>query len=266
MFKATSVEFRFRYALHGVLYVLGFAAPWNYALHLDPTGANAHTWGILAANMAQAGWMRIDAAFNLLLVLAIGLAGTGAALRTWGGAYLGEGVVQDSVMHTAISPTPFAGPPTAGVVTDGPFRRMRNPLYVGTFLHTLALAVLMPRSGAVFAIVTIGLLQVRLILAEEAFLRRTVGAAYEAYCSRVPRIVPSLWAKVAAGGLAPKWGRAFVGEAYMWIVAGSFCFAGWRYNAQLLVQCVVVAFGVSLVVQALGPKVQGQGVTPVKAD
>ena len=254
MFKASGFEFRYRYALHGILYALGFVAPWNYALHLDPTGANAHTWGILAANLAQAHWMGIDAAFNALLVLAIVFAVAAAGLRTWGGAYLGEGVVQDSAMHATVSPTPFAGGPVAGVVTDGPFRRMRNPLYVGTFLHTLALALLMPRSGAIFAIVAIGVLQVRLILAEEAFLRGTVGAAYEAYCSRVPRILPGVRA-IAAGGRAPRWGQAFVGEAYMWIVAGSFCFAGWRYNASLLTQCVVVGFGVSLVVRAFGPRV-----------
>ncbi len=46
----------------------------------------------------------------------------------------------------------------------------------------------------------------------------------------------------------------------MWIVALAFCFAGWRYNAVLLVQCVVVAFGVSLVLKALVPKVPVRGV------
>ena len=101
----------------------------------------------------------------------------------------------------------------------------------------------MPRSGAVFTIVAIGLMQVRLILGEEAFLLRTVGQPYEAYCKLVPRILPALRARVAAGGRAARWGQAFAGEAYMWIVALSFCFAGGRYNAELLLQCVVVAFG-----------------------
>ncbi len=255
MFKASALEFRLRYWLHGVVYGLGFWAPWNYWLHVDPTGANAHTWGILAANMAEAGWMRIDAAFNLLLCVAIVLALGAAALRTWGGAYLGADVVQDGAMHTTVSPTPFAGGPVAGVLTDGPFRRMRNPLYVGTCLHTLALALLMPRSGAVFTIVVIGLMQVRLVLGEEAFLLRTVGQPYEAYCRLVPRILPALRARVAAGGRTARWGQAFVGESYMWIVALSFCFAGWRYNAVLLVQCVVVAFGVSIMLRAVVGKV-----------
>ena len=253
MFKASALEFRLRYLLHGVVFALGFWAPWNRWLHLDPTGANAHVWGILAANMVEANWMRIDAAFNLLLVIAIAVALAAALLRTWGGAYLGAAIVQDGTMHTTVSPTPFAGGPVAGVLTDGPFRRMRNPLYVGTFLHTLALALLMPRSGAIFTIVVIGLMQVRLILGEEAFLTRTVGQPYEAYCKLVPRVLPALRARVAAGGRHARWLQAFVGESYMWIVALSFCFAGWRYNAELLVQCVVVAFGVSLVVRALSP-------------
>ncbi len=129
-----------------------------------------------------------------------------AALRTWGGAYLGADVVQDGKMHTTVSPTPFAGGPVAGVLTDGPFRRMRNPLYLGTFLHTLALALLMPRSGAVFAIVVIGVMQVRLILGEEAFLLRTVGQPYEAYCRLVPRVLAG-----AAGPRGRGRARAAVG-------------------------------------------------------
>ena len=251
MFKASALEFRLRYWLHGVVFALGLWAPWNVWLHADPTGANAHTWGILAANMAEAGWMRIDAAFNVLLCLAIAFALAGALLRTWGGAYLGADVVQDGAMHTTVSPTPFAGEAVRGVLTDGPFRRMRNPLYLGTFLHTFALALLMPRSGAVFTLVVIAVMQVRLVLGEEAFLRRTVGQPYEAYCRLVPRVLPALRARVAAGGRVARWGQAFVGETYMWMVAGAFCLLGWRYNAGLLVQCVVVAFGVSLVVRAL---------------
>jgi protein-S-isoprenylcysteine O-methyltransferase Ste14 len=254
MFKASALEFRLRYWLHAVVFGLGFWAPWNLWLHADPTGANAHTWGILAANMNAAGWMGFDASFNALLVTAIVLALLAAGLRTWGGAYLGSDVVQDGAMHTADSPVPFAGPAVRGVLTDGPYRHLRNPLYLGTFLHTLALALLMPRSGAVFAIVVIGVMQVRLILGEEAFLLRTVGLPYEAYCKLVPRLWPALRGKVAAGGRRARWGQALLGESYFWLVAFSFCFAGWRYNAVLLIQWVLVAFGISLMVRAAAPR------------
>ena len=244
--------------LHALIYVLGFWAPWNLLVHLDPPGPNAHVWGLLAANLSMlvfpASVGGITTAFNLLLGLAIACAFAGAALRTWGTAYLGAGVVQDGAMHTAVSPTPFAGPPVDGIVADGPYRRMRNPLYLGTFVHTLALALLMPRSGAIFAIVATGLLQLRLIFGEEAFLAGRLGEAYKAYCRLVPRLVPALRARVAPGGQVAHWGQAFLGEIYMWGVAASFALLGWRYNASLLVQAVVVSFGVSLVLRAVLPK------------
>ena len=254
MFKASALEFRLRYWLHAVVFALGFLAPWNLlpgsTLALDPPGPNAHVWGRLAANLSRAGWLGLDAAFNALLIAAIVFALGAAALRTWGTAYLGAAVVQDGSMHTSVSPTPFAGPPAAGVLTDGPFRFVRNPLYVGTWLHTLALALLMPRSGAIFALVLIGVMQLRLILGEEDFLRRTVGAPYEAYCKLVPRLLPRLMPRVAPSGRQPMWLQACLGESYMIVAAAAFCLLGWRYNAVLLIQGVLVAFGLSLVLRA----------------
>ncbi len=69
---------------------------------------------------------------------------------------------------------------------------MRNPLYLGTILHTLALCLLMSWVGAAFAVVAIALLQVLLIRSEERFLSATLGAAYRVYVQKVPRIVPRL--------------------------------------------------------------------------
>lgn len=243
--KAFALEYRLRYWLHSLIYGLGFWAPWNQLIALDPRGPNAHVWGILAANLSQLGWGSIATAFNVLLVLGIGFALLGAFLRTWGGAYLGSGVVQDGAMHTAGD--------EAGVIEDGPFRHVRNPLYIGTFCHTLALSLLMPRSGAVFTIVAIGLLQIRLILAEESYLTMRLGQRYQAYCALVPRLWPSLRPKVATQGRVARWGQSVLGEIYFWGVAGSFAFAGWQYNASLLMQCVLVSFGVAMVVRALRP-------------
>ncbi|ADW70770.1 methyltransferase family protein [Granulicella tundricola] len=238
--KASALEFRLRYLFHGIVYVLAFWSPWNYALHTDPTGPNAHVWGVLSAALAKNGILNIGAAFDLLLVIGILCAFTGAGLRTWGSAYLGSGVVQDGRMH-------------AGVVADGPYRHLRNPLYLGTFIHTFALALLMPQSGAIFAILAIGIMQIRLIFGEEAFLAGSLGDPYLAYKALVPRLLPSIKAKVAASGQPARWGQAFLGEIYMWGVAGSFAFAGWRYNASLLTQCVLVSLGVSLLTRALKP-------------
>ena len=248
MFKATAFEYRFRYLLHTAIVVVGFVAPWNDLLHLDPPGPNAHVWGILAANLARLDVGGIASAFNLLLVIAIVCAFAGAWLRTWGAAYLGADIVQSRSMHSAQAQT------ETGVLQDGPFRYVRNPLYIGTFLHTLALSLLMPRSGGIFCIVAICLLQIRLILAEEAFLGAKIGAPYAAYRALVPRLLPTLRPRVAAACLHPRWPQAFLGEIYMWGVALSFAFAGWRYNAWLVTQCVVVSFGISIVARAFAPK------------
>ncbi len=236
MMKASAFEFRIRVWLHAVLIGVGFWAPWNMG---QPVGANAHSWGVLAAALAPYVG-DIVRAFDLLLVVAIVLATGAALLRTWGAAYLGAGVVQDGAMH-------------AGVVADGPYRYVRNPLYLGTFLHVVALGLLMSRSGAVFAIVTVAVLQVRLILGEEAFLTGQLGEPYREYCAMVPRLLPALRARVNATGRVARWGAAFVAEIYMWGVAGVFAFLGWRYNAGLLMQGVIVSFGAWILVRAVVP-------------
>jgi protein-S-isoprenylcysteine O-methyltransferase Ste14 len=240
--KATAFEFRHRLWIAIVIYVLGFAVPWDLVLHLDSSGPNAHVWGLLAALLAKAGVMSIGSAFIVLLVVAIVSALVGAWLRTWGSAYLTTDVMSDSQMRSD------------GVVADGPYRYMRNPLYLGTWANTVALALLMPASGAIFAIAGIVLFQFRIILSEEAFLTAKLGAPYTAYCARVPRLVPALRPRVAAAGVRPQWGRAAMAEIYMWGSAASFAVLGWRYNAELLLQCVLVWLGVSLVLRAFRKK------------
>jgi protein-S-isoprenylcysteine O-methyltransferase Ste14 len=239
--KATPLEYRFRYLIHALIFLLGFVAPWNYWLHLDPPGT--HVWGDLALELGMA---HVALVSNALLLIAIVCALTGAWLRTWGAAYLGADVVKDGGMHTATAPS--------GIIEAGPFRYLRNPLYLGTFLHTIALSLLMTRTGAIFTIVAIGVFQIRLILAEEPFLSAKLGAPYAAYCKLVPRILPSLRPRIARAALKPRWPQAFLGEIYMWGVALSFALAGWKYNAFLLTQCVLVAFGVSILTRAITGK------------
>jgi protein-S-isoprenylcysteine O-methyltransferase Ste14 len=243
--KATALEFRWRFWIFLVIYVLGFVAPWDLALHLDGTGPNAHVWGQLAVLLSKSGALSIAAAFNLLLVAGILCAFAGAWLRTWGSAHLGADVMRESTMRGE------------GVVADGPFRYLRNPLYVGSWLMTLTLALLMPPSGAIFTIVLMVVFQLRLILGEEAFLRARLGDPYADYCRQVPRLWPVMRSGVRGSGARPRWGQAVLAEIFMWGVAVSFAVLGWRYNARLLIQCVLVSVGVSLIARAFAtqPKV-----------
>ncbi len=105
----------------------------------------------------------------------------------------------------------------------------------------------MPPSGAVFCVLALGLFQLRLIASEEAYLAGQAGESYVAYRSKVPRLLPALAPRVAAAAGRPRWLSALAGEVYYWGAAASFAVAGWRYNAQLVLQGVIISLGVSLV-------------------
>jgi len=236
--KATPLEFRFRFFILAAIYLLGFAAPWNYWLHLD----SIRTWQLLAAWPARSSWISFSTATVVVLLLGIVWSLKGAFLRTWGTAYLSPSVVHDQAMHGE------------GVIAAGPYRYVRNPLYLGNFIHTLALALLMPPSGAIFCILAISLFQLRLIAAEESFLTTKLGESYTEYCTKVPRLIPALTPRAPASSLQPKWPLAFLGEIYMWGVVVTFATLGWRYNSILLIKGVLISLGLSLIVRAFLPK------------
>lgn len=236
--KATPLEFRFRFLILVVIYLLGFVAPWDQWLHLD----TIRTWQLIASWPTRAGWLSFNAATIVVLVFGIIWALKGAILRTWATAYLGPSIVQDKAMHGE------------GVVAAGPYRYLRNPLYLGTFIHTFALALLMPPSGAVFCIVAVFLFQLRLIAGEESFLTAKLGEPYLAYRAKVPSLIPAIAPRIPASTLQPNWPTAFLGEIYMWGVVITFAFFGWRYNSMLLIKGVLISLGVSLIVRAFLPK------------
>ena len=246
--KASALEFRLRFLVHVVIYALGFIAPWNYLLNQGASTADFWSgkalWLPAALQLERAGWMSLTGASNLLLAVGIFFALAAAGVRTWAAAYIGSDVVKDAGMHGS------------AVVADGPYRHLRNPLYAGIILHTFALALLMPASGAVFAIVAIVIEELRLIGGEEVFLEGKLGQGYLDYKAKVPRLLPALRAKVPGSRARGAWGMAVLGEAYFWGVAIAFGSVGNRYNAQLVTQGVVIALGVSLIARAFVPKVK----------
>ncbi len=245
--KATFLEFRLRFVILCVIFALGFWTPCNRWLHLDSGGANAHVWGTLAVYLAmlKPDNLSIVLAFRLLLSLGILFALLGACLRTWGSAYLGSSVVQDPALHGE------------RMVAAGPYRYLRNPLYLGLFFFTLALALLMPPSGAIFTIVLVSLFQMRLIGAEEAFLTTQLGMPYLEYKASVPSLLPSLRPRIPASSIRPAWPLAFLSEIAMWGVVFSFAALGWQYNALLILRGVLVSVGLSIIVRGLLPRKKG---------
>lgn len=125
-------------------------------------------------------WAPVPApALDLRLRLGVGLplVVAGAALGVWGLA----------TMRRARTPAEPWKTPRA-LVTDGPFARTRNPLYVAMALIVAGLALALDALLALPLLVP-ALLVVRqgVVLREERYLERKFGDEYRAYCARVRR-------------------------------------------------------------------------------
>jgi protein-S-isoprenylcysteine O-methyltransferase Ste14 len=186
---ASDFEFRHRFWFISGIFFAGFGTYW-----LD---------GVPAATLLGDGRARWVAAAGAAIVA------LGAALRTWGTAYLRREVVRDTRVHVE------------RLVADGPYRHVRNPLYLGTILLGVGMGTLASRVGFVVIALGMSLFALRLIAREEQALAEAQGESYRAYLRAVPRLVPSLRARVPAGGAAPAWRQALLGELYMWTFAAA---------------------------------------------
>jgi protein-S-isoprenylcysteine O-methyltransferase Ste14 len=232
--KATQFEFRFRLWISFAIYVLGFWSPWlRYGSFASPAST---TWLELSGELSR--WMPLEAATMVVTSVAILFAALGSGLRIWGTAYLGSTVMKSNTMHAR------------GVMAAGPYRYVRNPLYLGSFLFACTVAILMPPPGAVFALTASFVQMLRLILREEPYMEAQQGQAYLAYKNKVPRLFPSPVARGPQSTAHPQWIQAIVAEIFYVTMTGCFLALAWRYNANLLTQALLICFGLSLVVRA----------------
>lgn len=106
----------------------------------------------------------------------------GGALRIWPVFVLGKrfsGLVAIQPGHT--------------LVTDGIYRRLRNPSYLGLLINALGWALAFRSSvGIVLVLLLLPALIAR-INAEENLLRSAFGAEYDAYCAKTWRLIPGLY-------------------------------------------------------------------------
>jgi protein-S-isoprenylcysteine O-methyltransferase Ste14 len=233
--KASAFEFRFRMWISAAIVVLGFWAPWTIWLHL---GTRTTAWLWLGFQFGGLG-LSSTTGIELVTALAIAVAAIAACFRVWGTAYLGSGIVHNREMKAG------------HIMADGPYRYVRNPLYIGSFFTITAVAILMPTSGALFSLVLLAVFLLRLILGEESFLTPKLGEPYAAYRKAVPRLIPAIRPRVPAGGLKPDWGHALLAEIFPIAVPICFAVLSWQYNSQLLTRAVLISFGLSLVVKAI---------------
>jgi protein-S-isoprenylcysteine O-methyltransferase Ste14 len=233
--KASAFEFRFRVWIMFALILLGFYAPWTIYLHW---GTRTTLWLWLGFQFGALG-ISSTTGIELVTVLAILTAALAVIFRLWGTAYLGVTIVQNSEMKAQ------------GVLADGPYRHVRNPLYIGTWLSIASMSVLMPATGALFTMTLVTIHLFRLILGEEAFLTQKLGAPYTAYRQAVPRLLLSARPRVPAEGRSPNWLKAALGEITPIGILISFVALSWQYNAEILIRAILISFGISLVAKAL---------------
>jgi hypothetical protein len=148
------------------------------------------------------------------------------------------------------------------VVASGPYRHLRNPLYIGLLLNAFAVSILMPVTGAAFFLVGITVFTLRLIGAEEAFLTGRLGEDYSEYCRAVPSVLPSLRSRLGASSTKPRWMQSLLAEVYPVGTAACFVALAWSYDADLLTRSVLICFGASLIVRAFA---SSQGKTQAAA-
>jgi protein-S-isoprenylcysteine O-methyltransferase Ste14 len=197
---AGDLEFRMRpWIIAGIFFAAFELYQWD---HVSAAEALAR---LLTRTGGNVGTMQ-----TLIFWIGAAAAVAAAALRTWAAAYMSSSVVHDSRVHDS------------RLVADGPYRYLRNPLYLGVILMAFGIALAASRSGFVALVVGVTFFQYRLTLREEGALKATQGESYRRYFAAVPRLIPSLRPCVPAGGMRPRWGQAFAGELFMWAFALMF--------------------------------------------
>ncbi len=234
--RASKIEFRFRMAINTVIILLGFWAPWAGFSGYGPR-ITMLEW--LALGLSRAGLLRFAIGTTAISGLAAMLAAVGVLLRVWGTAYLGPATVNNAAMKAG------------AVMADGPYRYLRNPLYLGVWFMAAGLAFLMPTSGALVTMLLLSLFLLRLILGEEEFLAAQLGEPYRAYLQAVPRIAPRPRTSLASRGASPRWFHAILAELIpIGVFVALVCYP-WTYDHTLMPRIVLISFGLSLIARAL---------------
>lgn len=123
----------------------------------------------------------------LSVTLGLPLAFAGELIRCWAVGYSGETTRSDEVTAPEL-------------VTAGPYAHVRNPLYVGNFITAAGFALAFTGKNCAASRVALvagslalmGGVYRTIVPHEEDYLRARFGEAFEAYCDRVPPVVPRI--------------------------------------------------------------------------
>jgi len=222
--RATKFEFEKRFWIISAIYFGGF-----FLSAFDPVSCIVAFRHLVAPSTVRGSFETTLVARSVILVGAL-LVFLSAALRTWATAYLRTEVVHDTAQHSE------------ALVADGPFRYVRNPLYLATLPMAAGIGLLASRAGFIFLVLANWIFVYRLIFREEEALRQSQGESYRAYCAAVPRFWPALRPRVPSGNLSPRWGQAFAGESFVWIFALAELSIAITLNARVGGAVFLVAF------------------------
>jgi len=132
---------------------------------------------------------------GLLVVLLVSRAPLLPGAKPGGAAYwLGFLLLMAGMLGRLWSLLYLSGYKTREVVQAGPYSVTRNPLYAFSFVGALGGALV--ANHLLFGLLLLGGFIVYypfVVLSEEAGLRARLGEPYEAYCRRVPRLLPRTW-------------------------------------------------------------------------
>jgi protein-S-isoprenylcysteine O-methyltransferase Ste14 len=194
-------EFRARGGIAFAIYFVGFFA--GYSIAYAVGGNITSTYALLGSHWGDPG-VRAGAAVIAALTVA------GFVLRSWASSYHGAGVVYSDRIETGT------------LTAAGPYRYVRNPLYLGNLLQAVGIGALGPPPATIIIIVLLSMFLYRLIFLEERYLREAQGDAYARYCAVVPRMLPRLSAPpIAPSGQHPNVTRGLITEL------GTLGFAIW---------------------------------------
>jgi protein-S-isoprenylcysteine O-methyltransferase Ste14 len=198
MCVASEFEFRHRMFVIAGIVALAFACSW-----IDSHSAAASLTGWLTAlGVPAAG----ASGRHIVFFVAAGLVAGGTALRTWGTAYLDVETMMDARLRSQ------------RLVIAGPYRYVRNPLYLGNLVVAVGLGLFASRIGFFVLVIGMTVFLYRLILREEQHLLREHGDVYRQFMA-IPRLLPAWRARVPSSVAQPLWGRAAAGEILMWATA-----------------------------------------------
>jgi protein-S-isoprenylcysteine O-methyltransferase Ste14 len=245
--RVTAILFRFRMVFLTVILCMGFWAPW---IELWGIGTRISLLEWLALEISRLGLIHFTLATAVVIVCGALFAAMAVVFRVWGSAWLEHAVVVNSQMKAG------------SLMADGPYRYMRNPLYLGVFCMIAALALLMPATGAMFALIAVAPYLFCLILGEEAFLVTQLGEPYRIYLHAVPRLFPRLRTTLTPTGNKPHWRQAVLSEITPIGVFVTIAFLSWTYDNRLMVRAILVIFGISLIVRALMPSLKQDSASP----